>query len=390
MKNWRDNISKIPKESGIYLFYIKGNLVYIGKATSLRSRVKSYLNPKTNRPIEIMINGVDEVKWKVTDSVLEAIILESNYIKEFKPKYNVKEKDDRSWSYLVLTKGDFPKLEAVRERNLDSKKYKYIFGPYVGVNISEVSKLLHKIFFVSRCNPNSKRPCFDYHLGKCLGVCTNEIDKKDYTDIVIKPLVLFLKGKKKRLVSELEKKMKQASLKENYEEAKRLRNQISFLKRIVDFSLTFSKKEIRVEKRIEGYDISNLGDEIMVGSMVVFDGEKPTKGEYKKFRVKRKGQSDVDSLKEVVSRRLKHKEWKLPDLVLVDGGKPQVNAIQPLFSVPVVGIAKGKKRDKNEIIYSGKDDWVYQNTDILISVRDEAHRFAITYQRNLKRKETFK
>ena len=390
MKNWRDNISKIPKESGIYLFYIKGSLVYIGKATSIRSRVKSYLNPKTNRPIEVMINRVDEVKWKITDSVLEAIILESNYIKEFKPKYNVKEKDDRSWSYLVLTKGDFPKLEAVRERNLDSKKYKYIFGPYIGVNISEVSKLLHKIFFVSRCNPNSKRPCFDYHLGKCLGVCTNEIDKKDYTEIVIKPLVLFLKGKKKRLIGELEKKMKQASLKENYEEAKRLRNQISFLKRIVDFSLTFSKKEIRVEKRIEGYDISNLGDEIMVGSMVVFDGEKPTKGEYKKFRVKRKGQSDVDSLKEVVSRRLKHKEWKLPDLVLVDGGKPQVNAIQPLFSVPVVGIAKGKKRDKNEIIYSGKDDWVYKNIDVLINVRDEAHRFAITYQRNLKRKETFK
>lgn len=390
MKNWRDNISKIPKESGIYLFYEKGNLVYVGKATSLRGRVRSYLNPKTARPIEVMIDRVDEVKWKTTDSVLEAIILESNYIKDFRPKYNVKEKDDKSWSYLVLTKEDFPKLEIVRERHLHPKEYKYVFGPYAGVKISEVSKLLHKIFFVSRCNPNSKRPCFDYQLGRCLGVCTNEINQKEYNDIVIKPLVLFLRGKKKRLISELEKKMKQASLKENYEEAKRLRNQINFLKKIVDLSLTFSKQDVKVEKRIEGYDISNLGDEIMVGSMVVFDKGKPIKEEYRKFRVRRNGQSDVDSLKEIVLRRLNHQEWKLPDLVLVDGGKPQVNAIQPLFNVPVVGIAKGKKRDKNEIIYSGQDDWVYKNIDVLIVVRDEAHRFAITYQRNLKRKETFK
>ena len=390
MKKWRENISKIPQKSGIYLFYEKGKLVYVGKATSLRVRIKSYLNPKTNRPIEVLIDKIDEVKWKVTDSVLEAIILESNYIKKFKPKYNVKEKDDKSWSYLVLTKDDFPKLDVVRERNLDYKKYKYVFGPYVGVKISEVSKLLHKLFFVSRCGPDNKRACFDYQINRCLGVCTGEITKKQYNDLVIQPLVLFLKGKKKRLINQLEKKMKQASLEENYEEAKRLRNQIIVLRKIVDFPLILFKKEEKMEKRIEGYDVSNLGDEIIVGSMVVFMGAKPIKSEYKKFKVKRKGQSDVDSLKEIISRRLKHKEWKLPDLVLVDGGKSQVNAIKSLFSIDVVGIAKGKKRDKNKIVYFGNDNWVYENMDILISVRDEAHRFAINYQRNLKIKKTFK
>jgi excinuclease ABC subunit C len=184
--------------------------------------------------------------------------------------------------------------------------------------------------------------------------------------------------------------MRQVSLEENYEEAKRLRNQIIVLRKIVDFPLILFKKEEKIEKRIEGYDVSNLGDEIIVGSMVVFMGAKPIKSEYKKFRVKRKGQSDVDSLKEIISRRLKHKEWKLPDLVSVDGGKPQVNAIKSLFSIDVVGIAKGKKRDKNKIVYFGNDNWVYENMDILISVRDEAHRFAINYQRNLKIKKTFK
>jgi len=223
-----------------------------------------------------------------------------------------------------------------------------------------------------------------------LGVCTGEITKKQYNDLVIQPLVLFLKGKKKRLINQLEKKMRQVSLEENYEEAKRLRNQIIVLRKIVDFPLILFKKEEKIEKRIEGYDVSNLGDEIIVGSMVVFMGAKPIKSEYKKFRVKRKGQSDVDSLKEIISRRLKHKEWKLPDLVSVDGGKPQVNAIKSLFSIDVVGIAKGKKRDKNKIVYFGNDNWVYENMDILISVRDEAHRFAINYQRNLKIKKTFK
>jgi excinuclease ABC subunit C len=123
MKNWREKIDKIPQNPGVYLFYQKGDLVYVGKATSLRDRIKSYLSPKTNRPIETLIDKIDEVKWEKTNSVLEAIILEANYIKEFKPKYNIKEKDDKSWNYLVITKDDFPKLLAVRERNLKVKDY---------------------------------------------------------------------------------------------------------------------------------------------------------------------------------------------------------------------------------------------------------------------------
>ncbi|MDK2948839.1 MAG: excinuclease subunit [Patescibacteria group bacterium] len=389
MKNWREKIDQIPKTSGIYLFYQKGNLVYVGKATSLRDRIRSYLNPKTTRPIETLINSIDEVKWKEVNSALEAIILEANYIKEFKPKYNVKEKDDKSWNYLVITKDDFPKLLAVRERNLKAKDYKYIFGPYAEGKISEVLRILHSLFLISRCSPNQKKPCFDYNLKKCLGVCTNEITSEDYNKKAIKPLVLFLKGKKKSLINSLKKEMNNYSRNNQFEEAIRIRNQIKSLQKIVDFSL-LDKSFIEDNKRksierIEGYDISNLGDEVMVGSMVVFENGKAVKKEYKKFKIKNvKNQSDTDCIKEIIERRFNHKEWKRPDLILIDGGKPQVSAVKKIVEdIPIIGIAKGKDRKKDELI--GED--INYDKELLLKVRDEAHRFAINYQRQIKRKK---
>jgi excinuclease ABC subunit C len=397
MANWQDKIKKIPEAPGIYLFYKGKELVYIGKATSLRNRVRSYLNPKTLRPIESLINEVTDVKWKTTDSVLEAVILEANYIKEFQPRYNVKTKDDKSWNFFVITKEEFPKLIAVREKNLKKEDYLYAFGPYAEMKTSQILKLLHFLFKVSRCNPNQKRPCFDYQLGNCLGVCTNEISSHDYKDKVIRPLVVFLKGKKKRLITSLEKKMKEASKEENFEEAKRLRNQIFSLNKIRDFALldkSFLVNEKKKEKslRIEGYDISNLGNEAMVGSMVVSDESSLIKSEYKKFKIKSVlGQSDIDCLKEVLERRLNHPEWPTPDYILVDGGKPQVNAIKKVlkekgFSIPVIGIAKGPERKKNEFFFDKDDNFVLNNENLLIRVRDEAHRFAINYQRDIKRR----
>jgi len=386
----QEKIKNIPDKPGIYLFYKGRELLYVGKATSLRSRVRSYLNPKTMRPIETLINEVNVVRYKETESVLEALILEAEYIKKFKPKYNVEGKDDKSWNYLILTKEDFPKLMAIRGRNLKDN-YLYVFGPYAQIKTTEMLKLLHSLFKVSRCNPNSKRHCFDYQLGNCLGVCKNEISVKDYKQKVIKPLILFLEGKKKKLLTELKKKMKLVSLNDNFEEAKRLRNQIYSLEKIRDFSLidkSFIEKSFNdfSFQRIEGYDISNLGKTNKVGSMVVFIDSFPSKKDYRKFKIKTvEGQSDVDCLKEVIKRRINHKEWDWPQVVLVDGGKPQVNAIKPLLEKTIIiGIAKGKRRKKNEFIFDNKDkEIIEKNKDIFIKVRDEAHRFAIKYQRKL-------
>lgn len=391
----KEKIKNIPDRPGIYLFYKGKDLIYVGKATSLKSRVRSYLNPKTFRPIETLIHEVNKIRVKETESVLEAIILEAEYIKKFKPKYNAIGKDDKSWNYLVVTKEDFPKLIGVRERNLENN-YLYTFGPFAQIKISEILKLLHSLFKVSRCSPNARRHCFDYQLGNCLGVCTNEISSKDYKKKVIKPLVLFLKGQKKKLIKELKKEMREASLKDNFEEAKRLRNQIFSLEKIRDFSLLDKSfleenlKDNKYFKRIEGYDISNLGKTNKVGSMVVFIDGAPSKKDYKKFKIKTvEGQSDVDCLKEVLERRLKHKEWKFPQMILVDGGIQQVNAAKKVLNkkIFILGIAKGKTRKKNELVFGLKNkefvDWVNENKDILVRVRDEAHRFAIKYQRRL-------
>jgi excinuclease ABC subunit C len=390
-----EKIKNIPDKPGIYLFYKDKELLYVGKATSLKSRVRSYLNPKTFRPIETLIHEVNKIKFIETESVLEALILEAEYIKKNKPKYNIEGKDDKSWIYLALTKEDFPKLIAVRERNLKSN-YLYVFGPFAQIKTTEMLKLLHSLFKVSRCNPNSKKHCFDCQLGNCLGVCINEINPKEYKQKVIKPLVMFLKGKKKKLLIDLKKKMKQFSLENNFEEAKRLRNQIFSLEKIRDFSLldkSFLGEIVNKNyfKRIEGYDISNLGKDNKVGSMVVFIDGVSSKKDYKKFKIKTvEGQSDVDCLKEVMSRRIKHEEWDLPQLILVDGGKPQVNIIKKVLkdnnlNIKVIGIAKGKNRKKNEFI-----NWDNENKELLIKIRDEAHRFAINYQRKLSIDKVFK
>ena len=424
MKNLIKKIKILPDNPGIYLFYnIKKELIYVGKATSLKDRVGSYFHgARTTRPIEQMIHEVVDIKTVQTDSVLEAIILEANTIKRFQPKYNVDLKDDKSWNYIVITKDIYPRVETVRQHEIESKEsikskvhkdWKYLFGPYPGLKTNEMMKLLRKLFYVSTCkSPLSNsplikgrgtKPCFYYQLGQCLGVCTGEISPTEYKRKVIQPLVKFLRGNKKGLIKDLEKKMKEASKQEDFEEAGRLRDQIKALNRIQDIALLnksfvdakFIDHSLLSVDRIEGYDISNLGSSNMVGSMVVFENGEPNKNEYRKFKIKTiVGQSDVDCLTEVLERRLKHADWQLPKVILVDGGMPQVNRVVEVirknkFKIPVMGIAKGPTRKKNEFIVGFKDKefikWVSQNKELLIKVRDEAHRFAIGYQRSLRK-----
>ena len=401
MKNILKNI---PTKPGIYLFYKDKELVYVGKATNLKSRVKSYFKgSKTDRPIETHIDQISNIKWLTTDSVLEAIILESIYIKKHQPKYNVLGKDNKSWNYFIITKDKFPELKIIRQYDLDQlkKDTKNIYGPYPGLNTKEALKILRKIFNISTCKPNQGKECFYYQLHQCLGVCTGEINSKDYSQKVIKPLIMFLRGNKKRLVTDLKKQMVSASKSENYEEAARLRDQIGNLKKIQDVTLinkNFFEEQKNIltsksEIRIEGYDISNFGEKGKVGSMVVFNYNGTIKSEYRKFKIKSvKGQSDVDCLKEIMIRRFKrkHNAWAKPNYILVDGGKPQVNAVKKtlLYDIPVIGIAKGRARKKNEFIFDRTkklSEFVKNNEQLLIQARDEAHRFAINYQRSTRR-----
>ena len=285
------------------------------------------------------------------------------------------------------------------ELTLDKKKeFKYLFGPYPGLNSKEALRLLRKIFVFSTCQPNAKRPCFYYQLGQCLGVCAGEISADDYVAKVIDPLRLFLNGKKKLLVKKIAKEMKRAAKDKKFEEALRLRNQLYHLQKIQDVAMlndSFLKDKIftgvSLVKRIEGYDISNLGASDKVGSMVVFDESGPIKSQYRKFKIKSvSGQSDVDCLAEMLQRRMKHSEWTWPDIFLIDGGLPQVNKTKQVLrstgiKTPIVGIAKGKERKRNDFFVLADSasikQWIKENKNLLIKVRDEAHRFAITFNR---------
>jgi excinuclease ABC subunit C len=235
-------------------------------------------------------------------------------------------------------------------------------------------------------------------MGECLGVCTGEIFPKEYIAKVIRPLELFLSGQKRKLISQIEKRMTVESGSKNYEEAGRLRDQVKALRRIRDIAMlndSFTRDTIgaKTPLRVEGYDISNLGPGDAVGSMVVFDESGPVKSAYRKFNIKTvAGQNDVGCLAEVLARRLRHPEWPMADVWLIDGGKPQVNravAVAAGRILVIVGIAKGSTRKKNEFIYDEKSpavtSWVERNRQLLIRVRDEAHRFAIRFQKT-KRK----
>ena len=436
----QDILKKLPDQSGIYLFYSKQKeLIYVGKATSLKSRVSSYFRgPRSSRPIEQMMHEVVDIKWKTTDSALEAAILESVYIKKYLPKYNVDGKDDKSWNYIVITNEVYPQVKTFRQREMEMIKknkeqdvknkteneFLYVFGPYPGLNSAAAMKILRRMFLFSTCRPfvipakagiqkgkpidsrlrgndSVGKPCLYRQMGQCLGVCTGEITSKEYKAKVIRPLAIFLSGKKKQVITDFEKQMKRAAKQEDFETAARLRDQLKQLERIQDIaminsSFTTERKEVsKGVSRIEGYDISNLGSTGKVGSMVVFVDGYPDKNEYRKFTIKTvEGQSDVDCLEEVIRRRLKHSEWQSPDIFLIDGGLPQVNKVQSIFDelgilTPVVGIAKGPERKRNDFVFPKPNKtvmlWVKQNEEVLVRVRDEAHRFAITFQRSKRR-----
>ncbi len=416
-KTIEKRLQDLPDTPGIYLYYNQEKeLIYVGKATSLRSRVRSYFRgQRTPRPIEEMLHEVVTIDWRETNSVLEAVIVESLYIKKFLPRYNVLGKDDKSWNYIVISKDAYPQVQTIREREYQmirnkeqrAKDFGTVFGPYPGLNTKATMKLLRRLFRFSTCEPGQKRPCLYYQMGQCLGVCVGTITPTEYKARVIRPLTLFLSGKTSVVIRLFKKEMIAASANQHFEEAARLRDQLEQLTRIQDMTIInksfFEDPTIELKKlvnRIEGYDISNTGATEKVASMVVFENGEANRSQYRKFIIKTvPGQSDVDSLAEVLNRRLNHLEWPLPQLLLIDGGRPQVRTINRVLQargivLPVVGIAKGPERKRNDIILGANSKplvlWLQSHQKLLAQVRDEAHRFAITFHRTRRGKRFLK
>lgn len=470
---------KLPDTPGVYFFRKNsktsqgGSILYIGKATSLRDRVKSYFNDDLihtrGRLLVDMVTQADTVTFQQTDSVLEAFLLETELIKKHQPKYNTKEKDNKSFNMVVITKEDFPRVLVVRGRDVEKGlenvnpdfKGAEVFGPYpYGRELTEAMKLVRKIFpFRDRCVPSymqnvgdvnkinsltgkiSKigKPCFNYTIGLCPGVCCGKISQKEYGQ-QIKNIKLFFKGKKSAIVADLQKRMNIHAKNLEFEKANEIKKTIKALSHIQDISMI--KKE-RFDLRdgggfdnrragnagsdvsglgigaanfgnhIEAYDIAHMSGKNMVGVMTVLNlktGEFD-KSNYKKFNIKTvSGSNDTAALAEVLNRRFNHPEWSLPTIIVIDGGQAQLKVAEDVLlnrgdingdvnNISIVSIVKDERHIAKDVLYSKifpvrKDAQKNINTDTkkntedFIKINAEAHRFAIEFHRK-KRGNSF-
>lgn len=420
MSSMKEKILKLPQTPGIYIFKNKnGKILYIGKATSLRSRVNSYFSGIRDPRIVKMVSQIADMKIQKTESVLEALILEANLIKKYQPKYNVKERDDKSFCYFVITKEKFPRVLIVRKTDLFSPHPSLratlspnrerrlwnadkIFGPYTSKKQMEIAlKIIRKIFPFHSNNAKTEKGCLDFQMGRCPGPYAGIISKKDYRKN-IRGIKMILKGKKKNLVRKLEKEMKVYAEQHEYERATEIRNKIFSLKHIRDVALLTGemRQEISYKKpeiRIEAYDISDISGQHATGSMVVFTVNKPDKSQYRKFRIKTvKSIDDVGMMKEVLLRRFKN-DWPKPDLILLDGGVGHLNmgigVLEDLeLEIPIAAAAKGAERKKINLRFKNYDlrkeiKVILKNQELVKQIMAEAHRFAIGYHRKLRKKK---
>ena len=406
---------ELPPTPGVYLMKdAAGQIMYVGKATSLRSRVSSYFVRPADERIANMVRKIAGIDYLQTPTAVEALVLEARLIRKLQPPYNVMEKDDKSFVYLGFTREAYPRPVLVRGyelARLPKRRFLKTFGPFGSASTVQAAlDALRRSFPWTLCRPpvpsrvegpapgRAGRPCFYRHLGMCPGVCTGAIRPAAYRRI-IRQLMAFFEGRRGRVVRELEREMKAAAKAERFEDAAAARNRLRALEHIQDITVLKGEKArvkefIDIFGRIEGYDISNTSGRDAVGSMVVFVDGRARKSEYRKFRIRTvAGPDDTAMLEEVLNRRFARAGrggWPLPDLVLVDGGAGQVSAARRVLEarglqIPLVGLAKGPDRKRDELVYDRSDHELGRLAaafkPLLQRLRDEAHRFAVAYHR---------
>lgn len=400
----------LPDTPGVYIFKKGRSILYIGKAASLRDRVRSYFSADLVRGrgerIVHMVAEATTLSHKATDSVLEALILEADLIKKHQPPYNIDEKDDKSFNYVVITNEEFPRVLLVRGRELfqkwEQKAITATYGPFPhGTQLQEALKIVRRIFPFcdAKCVPCGTpqnaacRPCFNHQIGLCPGVCTGEVSKSEYARTIRNIRDLFegtFHGLKRRLARE----MRVAAKAENFERASVLRRQVHALEHIRDVSLI--KADLRVAAgglavpsmagrvRVEAYDVAHTAGAQTVGVMTVVSSGEALRSAYRKFKVCSATNDDVAALKEILSRRLAHTEWPLPRVFVVDGGMGQMRAAQRILKeagllIPLVGVVKNESHKPQRIIGDIRAARMYEREILLAN--HEAHRFAVSYHR---------
>lgn len=415
-----------PKTPGVYFFRDKsGRILYIGKAGNLANRLKSYFSSKTKDPrIEKMLDIAAKLDWQETGSEIEALILESQLIKKHRPPFNVMLRDDKEYFYVAITlagqaKELFPKIFVVHKKDPKNKvKIANLIGPFTdGGALRTTLKLLRRIFPYCTCKQPHNNYCLNYHIGNCPGFCC--LKKETTKDQVesykknIKSIKNILEGKRLSLAKKLEKEMTALAKKEEFIKAIALRNKLAELRWIFENAKVLKELGDRqrplrdlqksldlplLPSRIEGYDVSNIQGRFATGAMVVFVNGQPDKNEYRKFKILVSGSpDDTAMLKEVLRRRLGHGEWQYPELILIDGGRGQLNAavsvIEELkIEIPVIALTKDERHRGHHVFSSSQKLHISLTRlspavrNLILQIDAEAHRFAISYYRKLHRK----
>ncbi len=419
--NLENKLKELPTKSGVYFHKDKnGKLIYVGKAANLKNRVRQYFQESTlkdakiNAPKTVLhINAIVEIDWVITETEIDALFLEAELIKRYKPKYNIDLRDDKSNSYVrVDINSNHPIVTMTRRPLDDGAEY---FGPYIdSFQVRRALKHLRRAFPYDTKKSSAKRVSLDYHIGLSPGLEEGKTSLEDYRSNLRK-LMSYLRGNRTQIMRGIEKDMKQASGEQDFEKAAALRNQLFALKSLKKQVVFGDKEYIDISKdqalsglrellklksspmRIEGYDISHMAGTSNVASMVVFTNGIPDKAEYRKFKMRLKGNDDFGHMREVISRRFSGRNlerWPKPDLLLVDGGKGQVSSAMAVLAkkkiaIPLIGLAK---RYETIIIPDGEG---FKETELGLSsnitkllqrIRDESHRFAISYHTTIKTK----
>ena len=406
--------NNLPDKPGVYFFKRGKNILYIGKATSLRDRTKSYFSKdliNTRGPLILdMVFKANNIKWEMSDSVLEALILEANLIKKYQPYYNTREKDDKSFNYVVITAEKLPKVVIIRGKNLKKQIFSKVYGPFPNSSqLHDGIKIVRRIFpFLDEKSKNYME------FYKQINLIPDLNDKKLYLQN-IKNIKLFFGGKKKKIFGNLKKEMREYARLKQFEKAGEVKRQLFALQHINDVALLkedryiknsfssgfpvsqrqpFGKAVFDGTFRLEAYDIAHMSGKNMVGVMTVVEDGEAVKNEYKKFKIRTQTTgNDIGALKEVLERRLAHREWAYPSLIVVDGGRAQLNLAGRVLKklnivIPIVSVVKDEHHKPKAIM--GKEEIVSKYKKAILLTNSEAHRFAIAYHKKMRGKNFLK
>jgi excinuclease ABC subunit C len=430
----RDKVKQFPAAPGVYLMKDRqGRVLYVGKAKNLRNRAGHYFtraaaeDPRTADLVKL----IADVDFIAADSEVDALLLEARLVKDVQPRFNVDLKDDKSFPYLqIRTREDFPRVEFTRTPRRRGVK---LYGPFTSAkSLRAAMQVLQRIFKFRTCSLDINaddprwrwfRPCLLHSINQCTAPCNFRVTKEEYRKQV-RALRLVLEGKKERLLAEMEREMQEASAALLFEKAARLRDEIDALKKLglrgeVDrdvqpqvFFIEPKKGLVGLRKvlglaqtprTVEGVDIAHLGGHETVASLVTFIDGLPFKPGYRRYRIKTvQGVDDFASVREVVTRRFRRllaekageEGHAFPDVLLIDGGKGQLNAALDAFRLlgvePPCLISLAKREE--EIYRVGADEPLRLSRHaaalrLLQYVRDEAHRFAQHYHHILRRKK---